>query len=73
MMRPAASISARSRSSVFCERWPQTGKCWFDGYAKAGGHYAETVIADSGHGPHLDQPREFGAALLAHLVNAAAV
>ena len=44
-----------------------------DGYAKAGGHYTETVIADSGHGPHLDQPGEFGAALLAHLVNAAAV
>jgi pimeloyl-ACP methyl ester carboxylesterase len=44
-----------------------------DGYAKAGGHYTETVIADSGHGPHLDRPAEFGAALLEHLANAAAV
>jgi hypothetical protein len=31
------------------------------------------VIADSGPGPHLDQPGQFGAALLAHLTNAAEV
>ena len=30
-----------------------------DGYAAAGGRYREVVIADSGHGPHLDQPEKF--------------
>ncbi|MCZ2525230.1 alpha/beta fold hydrolase [Streptomyces sp. HB2AG] len=44
-----------------------------DGYAKAGGRYTETVIEDSGHGPQLDRPEEFRAALLAHLAAAAAV
>jgi pimeloyl-ACP methyl ester carboxylesterase len=41
-----------------------------DGYAQAGGRYRETVIQDSGHGPHLDQPEQFRAALLAHLTGA---
>ena len=31
-----------------------------DGYAAAGGEYREVVIADSGHGPHLDQPESSG-------------
>jgi pimeloyl-ACP methyl ester carboxylesterase len=44
-----------------------------DGYGKAGGHYTETVIADSGHSPHLEQPEEFGAVLLAHLAKETAV
>ncbi|HEY6500802.1 MAG TPA: alpha/beta hydrolase [Streptosporangiaceae bacterium] len=38
-----------------------------DGYAAAGGRYREVVIADSGHGPHLDQPEKFRAALGEHL------
>jgi pimeloyl-ACP methyl ester carboxylesterase len=38
-----------------------------DGYAAAGGRYREVVIADSGHGPHLDQPEKFLAALDEHL------
>jgi pimeloyl-ACP methyl ester carboxylesterase len=38
-----------------------------DGYAAAGGRYREAVIQDSGHGPHLDQPEQFLAALSAHL------
>ncbi|HEX3751483.1 MAG TPA: hypothetical protein VHW06_13060 [Streptosporangiaceae bacterium] len=33
------------------------------GYAAAGGRYREVVIADSGHGPHLDQPAKFLTAL----------
>jgi pimeloyl-ACP methyl ester carboxylesterase len=41
-----------------------------DGYAAAGGRYRETVIADSGHGPHLDQPEQFRAALADHLAGA---
>ena len=41
-----------------------------DGYAAAGGRYRETVIADSGHGPHLDQPEQFRAALAEHLAGA---
>jgi pimeloyl-ACP methyl ester carboxylesterase len=40
-----------------------------DGYEKSGGRYTETVIPDSGHGPHLDHPEEFRAALLAHLAS----
>jgi len=39
-------------------------------YAAAGGRYRETVIADSGHGPHLDQPEQFRAALVRHLADA---
>jgi pimeloyl-ACP methyl ester carboxylesterase len=39
-------------------------------YAAAGGRYRETVIADSGHGPHLDQPEQFRAALTKHLASA---
>ncbi|GAA4203942.1 alpha/beta fold hydrolase [Actinocatenispora rupis] len=31
------------------------------------GAYREVVVADSGHGPHLDQPAAFRAALLDHL------
>jgi pimeloyl-ACP methyl ester carboxylesterase len=38
-----------------------------DGYAAAGGHYREVVIEDAGHGPHLDQPEQFRAALTRHL------
>jgi pimeloyl-ACP methyl ester carboxylesterase len=38
-----------------------------DGYAAVGGRYREAVIDDSGHGPHLDQPEQFRAALRAHL------
>jgi pimeloyl-ACP methyl ester carboxylesterase len=38
-----------------------------DGYAASGGRYRETVIEDSGHGPHLDQPERFMAALTQHL------
>ena len=41
-----------------------------DGYAAAGGQYRETAIQDSGHGPHLDQPAEFRAALAEHLAGA---
>jgi pimeloyl-ACP methyl ester carboxylesterase len=41
-----------------------------DGYAAAGGRYREAVIADSGHGPHLDQPERFHAALTEHLAQA---
>jgi pimeloyl-ACP methyl ester carboxylesterase len=41
-----------------------------DGYAAAGGRYRETVIADSGHGPHLDQAEQFRAALAEHLAGA---
>ena len=37
------------------------------GYAGAGGRYREVVIQDSGHGPHLDQPDQFLAALTSHL------
>ena len=39
-------------------------------YAAAGGRYRETVIADSGHGPHLDQPGQFRAALVRQLADA---
>jgi pimeloyl-ACP methyl ester carboxylesterase len=38
-----------------------------DDYAAAGGRYRETVIKDSGHGPHLDQPGQFMTALTQHL------
>ena len=38
-----------------------------DDYATAGGRYREVVIRDSGHGPHLDQPEQFLAALAEHL------
>jgi pimeloyl-ACP methyl ester carboxylesterase len=38
-----------------------------DRYAQAGGSYREVVVADAGHGPHLDQPEQFRAALLDHL------
>jgi pimeloyl-ACP methyl ester carboxylesterase len=31
------------------------------------GNYREVVIPDAGHGPHLDQPDAFRAALLPHL------
>jgi pimeloyl-ACP methyl ester carboxylesterase len=34
-----------------------------DRYADAGGSYAEVVIADTGHSPHLEAPAEFAAAL----------
>jgi pimeloyl-ACP methyl ester carboxylesterase len=57
------------------ESWPpqpmlaQT-RAVLDGYAAAGGHYREAVIADSGHGPHLDQPERFLAELSGHLARA---
>ncbi|MGA8118137.1 MAG: alpha/beta hydrolase [Actinocatenispora sp.] len=35
-----------------------------DRYAAAGGRYSEVVVADAGHGPHLDKPAEFRTALL---------
>jgi pimeloyl-ACP methyl ester carboxylesterase len=38
-----------------------------DGYAAAGGRYREVVIEDSGHSPHLDQPKRFLAELAGHL------
>jgi pimeloyl-ACP methyl ester carboxylesterase len=37
------------------------------GRLRRGGQYRETAIQDSGHGPHLDQPAEFRAALAEHL------
>ncbi len=41
-----------------------------DGYAAAGGRYREVVFADSGHGPHIDQPERFRAELTGHLAQA---
>jgi pimeloyl-ACP methyl ester carboxylesterase len=38
-----------------------------DSYTTEGGRYREAVIADSGHGPHLDQPDRFLAVLVDHL------
>ena len=38
-----------------------------DAYAGAGRQYREVALEGSGHGPHLDRPEEFLAALLAHL------
>jgi pimeloyl-ACP methyl ester carboxylesterase len=35
-----------------------------DQYALAGGRYDEVVIADTGHGPHLEKPKEFLATLV---------
>jgi pimeloyl-ACP methyl ester carboxylesterase len=43
---------------------------FLDGYAAAGGAYREVTIQDSGHGPHLDQPEQFRAALARHLAEA---
>lgn len=45
-------------------------RTFLDGYAADGGQYRETVINDSGHGPHLDRPQEFLAALTEHLASA---
>lgn len=51
------------------EEWPpqpmvtQT-RSLLDRYAAAGGSYREMVVDDAGHGPHLDQPAKFRAALL---------
>ena len=41
-----------------------------DRYAASGGRYREEVIADSGHGPHLDQQAQFLTALTQHLAQA---
>jgi hypothetical protein len=41
-----------------------------DGYAAAGGHYREVAVADSGHGPHLDQAERFLAELCDQLERA---
>ena len=41
-----------------------------DDYAAAGGRYQETVLEDSGHGPHLDQPEQYLTALTQHLAQA---
>ena len=43
-----------------------------DAYAADGGRYREVALEGSGHGPHLDRPEEFRAALIAHLAEAAA-
>jgi pimeloyl-ACP methyl ester carboxylesterase len=43
-----------------------------DAYAGAGGSYREVALERSGHGPHLDQPEAFRAALLEHLSDGAA-
>jgi pimeloyl-ACP methyl ester carboxylesterase len=54
------------------DQWPpqpmvgQT-RAVLDGYAAAGGTYREEVIADAGHGPHLDQPERFRATLVEFL------
>jgi pimeloyl-ACP methyl ester carboxylesterase len=45
-------------------------RAFLDGYAAGGGRYRETVIPDSGHGPHIDQPEQFRAALSEHLATA---
>ena len=41
-----------------------------DAYAVGGGRYREVALEGSGHGPHLDRPDEFRAALLEHLAAA---
>jgi len=41
-----------------------------DAYAAGGGRYREVTLEGSGHGPHLDRPEEFRAALVAHLSEA---
>ena len=41
-----------------------------DAYAAGGGRYREVALEGSGHGPHLDRPDEFRAALVAHLAEA---
>jgi pimeloyl-ACP methyl ester carboxylesterase len=38
-----------------------------DAYAAAGGSYREVALENSGHGPHLDRPQAFRAALLGDL------
>lgn len=54
------------------DRWPpqpmvaQT-RAVLDGYATAGGRYPEVLIADAGHGPHLDRPDRFRAELVGFL------
>ena len=61
--------------------WPGSGtwppqpmvaqtRTMLESYTQAGGRYREAVIQDSGHGPHLDQPEQFRATLLAHLAAA---
>jgi pimeloyl-ACP methyl ester carboxylesterase len=71
-----AVLSVRGRAG-----WPGPGtwppqpmlaqtRALLDGYAAAGGRYRETVIQDSGHGPHIDQPEQFRAALAEHLAKA---
>jgi pimeloyl-ACP methyl ester carboxylesterase len=49
----------------------QTGAV-LDAYAAGGGRYDEVALAGSGHGPHLDRPEEFRAALVEHLDRATA-
>ena len=41
-----------------------------DAYAADGGRYREVALEGSGHGPHLDRPEEFRAALITHLAEA---
>ena len=41
-----------------------------DGYATAGGHYREVVVANAGHSPFLEHPEEFLAALLENFAKA---
>ena len=38
-----------------------------EGYAAAGGEFAELVMADCGHVPYIEKPQEFNRALIAHL------
>jgi pimeloyl-ACP methyl ester carboxylesterase len=38
-----------------------------DRYAATGGAYREVVLADVGHSPHVERPREFAVVLLEHL------
>lgn len=41
-----------------------------DRYQAAGGHYAEVVIPEAGHSPHLERPEPFQKALLSFLAEA---
>lgn len=38
-----------------------------DAYAARGGHYAEHVLSECGHSPHIEKPEEFRDLLMAHL------
>ncbi|MDW8233861.1 MAG: alpha/beta hydrolase, partial [Roseiflexaceae bacterium] len=38
-----------------------------DAYAAHGGRYAEHVLSECGHSPHIEKPEEFRGLLAAHL------